>query len=164
MSGPGDKSPKLRNARKRGWMEIIIEGSRSSSQSWLYAQTMPQGELPSLTAEQRRIAAQQNIPEEVFARSVKARELSLPELASKAEAVGRLLERMMREQRPDSLVQEVRFLTLSGRLDIQAADGGRRFDLKIDEELVDGLLQTGSEDCERRLRRIVEMSLPAHAA
>lgn len=141
-------------------MQVFIEGSRSSSREWMLAQSMPAEELAPLSPEQKKVAQQLGIPEEAAARSMKARELSLPELAYKAETTGRFVETVLREQDAKALVEEITLATLHGRLELRAQVQGRRVYLSISEDLVDEMLQTGSEESEHKLRKIVHLNLP----
>ena len=145
-------------------MEIVVEGSRSSSQSWLRAQNMPPEELPRLSIEQRTLAGRQGIPEEAFARSAKAKELSLPELVAKSETVGRLIENLAREKFFSVCVTEVALITFHGRFEVRLEVNGTQVQLSVDEDLVDSLLQTGSEESEKRMRKVVDIHLPPRSS
>ena len=141
-------------------MEVIVEGSRSSSQNWLRAQTMPPEELPLLSPEQKELAGRQGISEETFARSAKARELSLPELVSKSETVGRLIETLVREKFSSVCVKEIVLITFHGIFEVGLEIDGAPVYLKVNEDLVDSLLQSGSEESEKRIRRVVDLHMP----
>ncbi len=145
-------------------MEVVVEGSRSSSQNWLLAQNMALEELPRLSPEQKTLAGRQGIPEEAFARSAKAKELSLPELVAKSETVGRLLETLAREKFSSVHVTEVALITFYGRFEVRLEVDGTPLRLSVDEDLVDSLLQTGSEESERRFRRVVDLHLPPQSS
>ena len=140
-------------------MQVFIEGSRSSSRDWMLAQTMPADQLPPLSLEQKQVAQQLGISEEAAARGVKARELSLPGLAHKAETVGRFVETVLRERFAEAFVEEVTLATLHGRIEVRAQVQRRGVYLCISEDLVDEMLQTGSEESERKLRKIIQLNL-----
>jgi hypothetical protein len=142
-------------------MEIYIDGGRSSLEDWTRAQQWPIEQLPPLTPEQKTVAGKLGISEVDYARSAYAGELSRGELVSKTERFGRLVEGIMREMFPDASVEKVSLKTFAGRIQVQATAGGHPVHFDVDEDLVDGLLRSGSAQLEAGLRRIVELSLPA---
>lgn len=141
-------------------MQVAVEGSRSSRDDWFRAQQLPASELPFLTDEQKTVAEKLGISAEDYARSAKAGEFSSEELLAKTEAVGRLLEKKMRERNPDSSIDSIVLLTFEGKFRVVAVAGGREIRLQIDEDLLDDLLQSGSQELETRLDRIIDMNLP----
>ena len=145
-------------------MQVFIEGSRSSSHDWLCAQRVPVDELPALSPEQRKVAQQLGISAEAVARSVNARELSLPELARKAEAIGSFVESVLLEKDPEASVEEVTLSTLHGRVEMKAQVQGGCMYLSISEDLVDEMFQAGFDESERKIRRIIGLNLPSAVA
>jgi hypothetical protein len=141
-------------------MQISIEGSRSSSDDWFRAQQLPASDLPQLSDEEKCAAEKLGISAEDYARSAKAGELSRRELAAKTETFGRLLETKMRQSFPGSSVESIVRKTFDGRFLVTAVVNGREVRLRIDEEMIDDLLQSGSPEAERRLDKILELSLP----
>ena len=121
---------------------------------------MPAQELPRLSEEQRAVAREFGISEEGYARNAYASELSRRELVVKAERFGELLQAIMREKVPDACVHLVELRTFDGKFQIVAIVGGRDVRLKVNEDLVDDLLSSGSKDIQARLIRIVELNLP----
>ncbi len=141
-------------------MKVVIEGSRSSREDWLRAQKLSSDELPILSPAQKQVAAELRISEETYARSAKAGELSSGELAAKARTLGEWVERESREWSPGAQVLEVRLVTFEGLFQILLHVADRTLALRIEEDLVDRLLETGSGQAEARLRRILDMHMP----
>jgi hypothetical protein len=141
-------------------MRVVVTGWRSSSEGWLRAEQLPAHDLPHLSEEQKTVAGEFGISEEGYARSAYAAELSRPELSAKAEKFGGLLQAMMRQRFPDASVTMVELRTFDGKFQIVAIVGGRDVRLRVDEDMVDGLLISGSKEVEARIARIVELNLP----
>jgi hypothetical protein len=141
-------------------MQVFVEGSRSTSDDWLWAQQLPASELPALSDEQKSFAEKLGISPEDYARSTKAGELTRRELQAKAETFGRLLEQKIRDRAPNASVESVVLLTFEGKFRVVTVVGGKETLLQIDEELVDDLLQSGSPEMETRLDRIIDLNLP----
>jgi hypothetical protein len=145
-------------------MQVLVEGSRSNSDDWLWAQQLPAAELPPLTDEQRSIAEKLGISAEDYARSAKAGELTRRELQTKTENFGRLLEQKIRDRVPGSSVESIVLLTFEGKFRVVAVSGGKEIRLHVDEDLVDDLLQSGSPEMEARLDRVIDLNLPRSEA
>jgi hypothetical protein len=145
-------------------MEIVIDGWRAGIEEWKRAQKVPVGELPSLSNEQRHVANQLSIREEDYARSVVAGRRTQDELLQKARSLALLLEQKLKSRNQTAAIDLVRLKAIDHRFDIEATAGGSKISLRIDEDLVDDLLQSGSEEVDRRLDRVVELALASRVA
>ena len=145
-------------------MQVLVEGSRSTSDDWLWAQQLPASELPSLSDEQKSVAKKLGVSPEDYARSAKAGELTRQELQVKAATFGSLLEQKIRGRVPNASVESVTLLTFEGKFRAVAVAEGKEIRLQIDEDLVDRLLESGSAELEARLDRIIDLNLPGSAA
>jgi hypothetical protein len=130
----------------------------------LQAQQWPAQDLPHLSGDQKAVASRLGIPEEDYARSALAGNLSRCELSAKTERFGEIFQKAMRERRPDALIHTIELQTFEGKLRIVAFAGDREVRLQIDEDLADNVLSTGSKELEARLARIVELNLPSAGA
>jgi hypothetical protein len=140
-------------------MQIVIEGSRSTDRHWLQAQQVPAEMLPHLTEEQRRIARNFGVADETYARSVYAGELSQPAWAEKTRRLGQILESFMRSRILGAEVFQVTLQTAQGLFEVRAKVSGEEFAFQVQEDLVDELMEGGSEEALNRLQRIVEFAL-----
>ena len=138
-------------------MYISVEGSRSDPSEWKRVQTLGAGDLPPLTPAQKEVAMKLRIPEEQYARSVLAGQRTTEKLLKKAEWFAKVFERVIRDKGSAATIERVTLDTFDGYFNIKLHD--RDFPLRVDETLVNDLLERGSSSAEAELSRIVEVAL-----
>jgi hypothetical protein len=142
-------------------MEIRVDGSRSSSENWMRAETAPLQELPELSAEQRAAAASLGVRDEDDARNVLAFELERKDLEIKAQQAAHVIERLASEKVPTLRVDGVWLKTLDGKFRFDVESAGSHSLIFVSEDLMNDLLESGSRIAEESIARIVDYSLPA---
>jgi hypothetical protein len=142
-------------------MEVIVTGWRSTTDAWAKAHLVRLSDLPALSPEQADVARKLGLSAEEYARSFYAGELSKPELTGKAEAIGKLIERLAGSQSPGAKIDQVLLETYHGLVRLKGSVGDSEFRMEVEEELVEDLMKGGSGKLLERLERIVKMALPA---
>ena len=135
-------------------MEIHVDGNRSSSENWMQARTVPPQELPQLSAEQRAVAAKFGMKESDYARQLLAINLGRKDLekkAERAERAARLIERLASEKVRDVSVKAVWLKTFDGKYRFELESKGRQSLLFVTEDVVDDVLESGSEFAEQQI-------------
>ena len=141
-------------------MEIRIDGSRATSENWLFAHQLPSSDLPVLSDAELRTAERLGIAAEDYARSRYAADLTDAELGKRAEALAKWVGRWLARFAPQWTVQEVFFKTIEGKLRLTVTgDGGARQLVFVSENLVDDLLDCGSAQASDALARLLRANL-----
>lgn len=141
-------------------MEIRIDGSRATSDNWLFAHQLPSTDLPVLTEAELRVAQHLGIAAEEYARSRYAADLTDAELGKRAEALAKWVDRWLSRFAPKWSVQQVFFKTIEGKLRLTVTDaGGERQLVFVSEDLVDDLLDCGSAQASEALARLLRANL-----
>jgi hypothetical protein len=140
-------------------MEISVQGWRASPSDWKAVRGIPKEELPPLTAEQKEVAQKLGIPEEDYARSALAGERTQNSLLAKTETFARLLEQKIHDLGFKAVVENVVLQILEHRFDVSLTVNGKELPLRIKEEIVDDLFESGSADAEDKLSRILKTTL-----
>jgi hypothetical protein len=140
-------------------MEVSVFGSRVFTEAWREAQQRPQNDLPKLTPGQQSAAKRLGLREEDYARSILARQLTAERLLERTAAFGNLLEHSIRARGIDASVRSIRLDDLHERYEVEVQSNGNRVPLKIDERLVNELLERGSAEAEASISRIIDLSL-----
>ena len=138
-------------------MRITVEGLRTSIMDWRAARSIPKGELPALTPEQREVAGKLNVSEEDYARSALAGERTLEKLLTKTQRFGKLLEEKIKTKDRQATVEQVTLNTWEHRFEVEMRLNGNSLPLRVDENVVDDLFEGGSVDAEQRLSRILDL-------
>ena len=140
-------------------MEIRVDGNRSTSENWLTAHRLPSSELPPITPEEEKVAEKLGISPEEYLRSRYAGDLSRGDLEKRAKLVGNLLNRWLSSRGLSGTVTSVWLKTFEGkfRVEIEAPDGMKILFLK--EDLIDGLLDSGSREAQESLERLLTANL-----
>ena len=141
-------------------MQIHVDGNRSSSENWMRAQAAPPQTLPELSPEQRKVASRLGVENEAYARGVLAGDLERRELEEKAEKAARLIERLASRKVPGVLVESVWLKTFDGKFRFELESCGRRTLIFVVEDLVNNVLESGSEQAEVEIGRILDAGLP----
>jgi hypothetical protein len=145
-------------------MNVSVQGVRSEANDWDTVSKLSAADLPALTEEQRQVARRLGIKEEDYARSALAGQRSTEKLLAKAERFGRYLQEQVTQAIPGASAEEVTLDTWEHRFDVSLRVGRRVVPLRIAEDLVDDLFEHGSRDAELRLRRVLDLALPAQVA
>lgn len=142
-------------------MNISVDGWRASLSDWEAVRNLPQEQLPSLTPEQREVARKLRISVEDYARSVLAGRRTTESLLAKTTRFARLLQERVRNRAAQADVESVALRTFEHRFDIELKLDGAVLPLRVDENIVDDLFESGSADAEQRLTRILDLALQA---
>lgn len=141
-------------------MQVLVDGNRSSADAWLQAHLAPLTSLPELSSEETAFVESLKLSAEERRRSKYAVDLTRPQLEERALLVGRLVNDWFRNNRCAYNVTAVEWRTLEGKFHLRVEVEGRERQLNIREELIDELLENGSEDAERRLSRLLLANVP----
>ena len=139
-------------------MDVIVEGWRASPADWQAASREPADQLPPLSEAQREVARKLHIPEEDYARSAFAGKRTQAALLEKAQRFARLLDARVKKLREAASVSTVVLRTIDHRFDVEISDGKKLLPLRIDENIVDDLLEGGSADADRRVSGMLEQA------
>jgi hypothetical protein len=136
-------------------MDIRVDGYRSSNEDWIKAHQVPADALPPITEEESLVAGKLGISAEGYQRSKYAGDLSRPALEQRADVVGEIVAEWLRERRVSGEVVGVWLRTFEGkyRVEVKLHDGSKL--IFIREELVDDLLEGGSEAALDNLNRLL---------
>jgi hypothetical protein len=140
-------------------VEISVDGWRAGVSDWQAVRSVPREQLPPLTPEQREVARKLGISEDDYARSALAGERTQEELLKKTERLARVVDQAAKTSGKPVEVQRVVLRTIDGRFDVDLRVNGNTVPIRIDEDLVDDYFDSGSEDAEQRLKRILERAL-----
>lgn len=144
-------------------MEIIIDGWRAGGEERKEAASVPADQLPALTDEQRVVARKLGISEEAYARSAYAGQKNQERLVEKSMKFARLLQKKL-QGRGDFQLGTIRLDVLKHRYEVVGTEEQRQVTFVVSEDLIDELLESGSENAERNLDRVLDYAFPAHAA
>ena len=141
-------------------MEIAVDGWRAGAADWDAVRNIPVDQLPPLTREQQEVARKLGISDADYRRSAFAGERSRESLLAKTERLARLLAKLLQPLNARATVQNVTLRTFDEKFEVTIRAGQHVVLLKISEDLVDDLFESGSEEAERRLVRILETAVP----
>jgi len=140
-------------------MNIAIQGSRSSNESWMTAQQLPFDQVPHLTPEEMAEASNTGILPEDLARIQYAIRLTDEELKQKVMKISRLIERWMADNNISGQIQQGILNTLQGKLRFEFDHQSGPSVVEIDEKLVDDILSRGSREAAEALARLLAFNL-----
>jgi len=144
-------------------MQIAVDGIRASVQDWEAVRDLPREQLPRLNDAQREVARKLGIPEDDYARSALAGQRTQESLLAKTERLARLLDQRVKALAQEATIHSVTLRTWDHKFDVDLELASRRCPLRIEENIVDDLFDSGSREAEERLGRILESVLPARA-
>ncbi len=136
-------------------LDIQIDGNRSTSESWQAAQLISLQALPPITPEEEQVARKLAISFEGYQRSKYAAELTKHQLEARALQVGRLVERWLNSHNLTARVEGVWLKTFDGKFQLEIRNGSLTKLIFIQEDLIDDLLDSGSNEAEQRLARLL---------
>ena len=139
-------------------MDIRVDGSRSDTESWIQSREIPVDQLPSLSEEEMSVAGKLAIPIDEYRRARYAAEISRKHLKDRATRLGLLVQNWLSDHEFSAHVSSVWLKTFAGkyRVDIGGATPHRLF---FEEELVDDMLEGGSEEARHRFNRVLSLNL-----
>jgi hypothetical protein len=140
-------------------MRLGVDGMRTNAGEWSRAQSIAREELPPLSDPQRAAAKSLGISEEAYARMIFAEERTGSGLLTKTEMFARLLVEKLRQLRSNATVETVVLRTLENRFDIAIRLNGDVIPLRVNEDVVNDLFESGSYAAERRLSRILNTTI-----
>lgn len=146
--------------RAEGDMEIYVRGTRSSSRDWARAQEIPASEIPPLDEGERAAARRENIPDETYARTIYAQQLTGQATLQRLLKFGQWLEGKVGERNSYGRIDSIELDTFSGKLHIEGATGEEPFSFELDEDMVERFLTTGTAELERAILRVLEIFVP----
>ncbi len=136
-------------------MEIQIDGNRSSSESWLESHRMPLQDLPAISEDEQRVAEKLAISSEDYRRSKYASELTKRQLELRAVKVGQLVEGWLRSHQFKAETRAVWLKTFDGKYRIDVDVDGAAHLVLIAEDLMDDILDSGSQEAQQRFDRVL---------
>jgi hypothetical protein len=145
-------------------MEIAVQGWRSYPAEWQAVRSVPGNELPPLSDEQRQVARKLGIPEEDYARSVLAGQRTQEVLLQKTEGLARFLEQRIEASGLPAIIKKIVLVVVEEKFTVELEVNGRPLVLRIDESIVDDFFDSGSEEAEKKLGRILDRALLAVTA
>ena len=156
--------PRLRaEAEKEAQLgfRLGVDGMRTSPGEWSRAQSTPKEELPPLNDAQRSAAKSLGISEEAYARMILAEERTANELLTRTKMFAHFLAEKLHRMSSSATVENVVLRTLENRFDVTIKLNGDVIPLRVDEEVVSNLFESGSLEAERRISRILSATIGA---
>jgi hypothetical protein len=140
-------------------MEISVHGWRASAGDWEAVRKLPKDQLPALTVEQKEVARKLRVSEEDYARSALAGERTQNALLAKTEMFARLLEKKLRDLGSRASVESVVLQILDDRFEVLLRLNGSLVPLRIKEDVINDLFESGSAEAEERVARILNSTV-----
>jgi len=140
-------------------VEISVHGWKASSSDWEAVRKLPKDQLPPLTEQQKEVARKLGVSEEDYARSALAGERTQNTLLAKTETFARLLEKKLCELGSKASVENVALQILDDRFEVLLRVNGKLLPLRIKEEIVDDILESGSAEAEEKLSKILSRTV-----
>ncbi len=137
-------------------IKVAVTGLRSDLSEWDAAQATPKEALPPLTPEQKRVAEQLHVPEELYQRSTLAGRRTAEKLLTKTEQFARMLQGKLSEKAAKASVESIVLDTWAHKFEIAVRTNGTVLPLHVAESIVDDLFDLGSENAEQRLSQLLE--------
>ena len=138
-------------------MEVYVRGSRSSSLDWVRAQELPANELPPLDEKQKERARRNNVPEEAFARTEYAQQLTAQATLQWLLKFGQWLEGQIEELGSDGKIRSIELDTWSGKIHVEGVTGSEQFSFALEEDVVERFLSTGASELEAAILRVLKI-------
>ncbi len=143
-------------------MEIRIDGNRSSSENWLESHRIPVQELPAISEDEQRVAEKLAISAEDYRRSKYASELTKKQLELRAMKVGQLVGSWLRSHHVKAEIKAVWLKTFDGKYRIDVDVDGVAQSVIITEDLMDDILDAGSQEAQRSFDRVLTSNFGLH--
>jgi len=144
-------------------MKISIEGERTAAEDWEWAQSLAEDELPPLNDLQRKAAEHLHIPEIDYRRARAAAQKSLTGLLRDTEHVGVYLQQQLRRVANTAVITAIKLDLQAAVFAVQVRVDAREIPVRVNEDLVNRILQTGSRDAENELRHVLEIATETYS-
>ncbi len=135
-------------------MNIEIEGTRTSDDAWIQADSISIAELREQTAQRVAWTSDDRGAAEHLARRLYAIDMTRQELVRKCTKLGRLVSNWMQQSQVDGELLLIRLRCLRGLFDLYVKQDSEVQVLEVREELIDDLLQSGSREAAESLDRL----------
>jgi hypothetical protein len=146
-------------------MQISIDGTRSTNESWLLAHRVSAAELPELNDDEQKVAAALAMSPEGYRRSKYAADLTKKQLEGRALRVGQVVEDWLRNHELQAAVRGVWLKTFDGKFRVDVQEGDTVHFIFLSEELIDDLFDSGSKEAFVSFERLLSINfLPLHTA
>ena len=142
-------------------MQVQVDGSRSTAESWAEAHSASPQSLPVLSHAEQLAATRLALSSEAYSRSKYAIELTRQQLEQRASTLGRLVQEWLAEHGLSSEVRSVWLRTFEGKFRVDVQSHGSLQRVFVDEDLADDLLDRGSRETMDRLDTLLSASLLA---
>jgi hypothetical protein len=139
-------------------MEIAVDGWRPDATDWDVVRNLPPEKIP-VTEQQREVAKSLGLPEVDYAKGALAGERSQERLLAKTERLAHLLTRMLGGMGSPAGVEKITLRIYAEKFDVLLRLGDHATPVRISESLVDDLFESGSEQAEKRLARILDTAV-----
>ena len=140
-------------------MNIAVDGWRASPSDWDSVRNIPKDELPELSEAQKEVAQKLGVSEESYARSALAGKRTQDTLLAKTDMFARLLDKKIRDLGFKANVESVVLRLLEHRFEVLLAANGFRLPLRISEDIIDDLFESGSAEAEEKLARLLNSTV-----
>jgi hypothetical protein len=154
--------PRLRvEAEKEACLgvKIGVDGLRFGSKESDEAYSIPKEDLPPLIDAQKEVARKLGVSEEGYARSFVAGEKTSNWLLEKTKRFADLLRERVPGFHSGAQVESVILRTTERRFDVEVKVNGGTVPVRIREALVDEIFESGSEEAQRNLGRVLGIAL-----
>lgn len=136
-------------------VQILVDGSRSSTESWVQAYRMPVEELPSISQDEQSVAGKLAIPPDDYRRSKYAADLTKQQLELRASKVGQLVQNWLRLHGIKAETTAVWLKTFEGRYRVEVRIGDQVHSFFLAEETMDDLLDAGSQEAQQKFEVVL---------
>jgi hypothetical protein len=140
-------------------MQISVQGWKASAGDWEAVRNIPKDQLPPLTNEQKEVARKLGVSEEDYSRSALAGERTQDALLAKTEMFARLLDRKIHDLGLNAKVENVVLRIIEDRFDVVFDVNGKKLPVRIQESIIDELLEAGSAEADEKLKRILDSTI-----
>jgi hypothetical protein len=145
-------------------MEIVIEGWRAGGEERREATSVPVGQLPPLTDEQKSVAKKMGISEEDYARSTYAGRRNQERLIEKTRRFAKILDSKLRAKVEGARIDRVRLVTIEHEYRIELSVGDKKALFRVAEDMVDDFMERGFADVGLLIERNLETALTVQTA
>ena len=132
--------------------EVFVSDYSSSVDEWKRAQIVPKSELPPLNSEQRNVARKMGASEEDYQRNVLAGQFGETRLHSRGEALGIVVQEMLRGLGSGYRLDAVKGEMINSRWICRVETPDHIANVAIPRELVDDVLDSGAKEEIEKLR------------
>ena len=140
-------------------MEVLVDGSRASSEYWLESQTMPAANVPPVSPEEHSVAEALSLTDEQYGRSKYAIEKTRAQLERRAFRFGEMVKSVLDENQMTEEVRLVWLSTFRGEYRVDLRKGGAEVRFMVPEDDADALLNSDTRAAQARLQALLSIHL-----